>query len=136
MLKKYCALMLSFFIVFSLAACGNVQNGVVGTWVVTSYENEESEFSPDQIGELYGETAQLYNKYSLIFTASGNLTTIIPNFQDGSTHESKATYTVQDGYIEVLYDPDDHSKYELVDYYDGKIRIEITSGLMAIFEKQ
>ena len=44
MLKKYCALMLSFFIVFSLAACGNVQNGVVGTWVVTSYENEESEF--------------------------------------------------------------------------------------------
>lgn len=136
MLKKYCALILLLFILFSLAACGNSQNGVVGTWIVTSYENEEDDFSPDQIGELYGETAQLFNKYSLIFTSSGNLTTIMPNFQDGSTHESKATYTVQDGYIEVLYDPDDHSKYELLDYYDGKIRVEITSGLIAIFEKQ
>lgn len=124
------------FLLILLTGCGNSQSEVAGTWIVTSYENNEGEFSSDQIGELYGETAELFNKYSLIFTSSGNLTTIIPNLQDGSTHENKATYTVQDGYIEVLYDPDDHSKYELLDYIDGKIKIEISSGLIAIFEKQ
>lgn len=120
-------------LILSLTACGGNNDTITGTWVVAKYDNGEEIVSTDEVSELYGETAADFNKFSMTFTKSGNVTLIRPNYA-GGTDEVKLTYTVQDGTIE-LYDPDSTTDYELCDYNGNEIRIEITTGLTAIFTK-
>lgn len=135
MIKRFFAIMFAVFMCFSITGCGeNSEDSVVGTWVVSEYNDGESTISTDEIGDIYGETTFEFNKYSLIFTKSGNLTMIKPDFQ-GGTFETKLSYTIQDGYVEV-FDEDDSTQYELVEYGDGKISFEVTNGLTAILTKK
>lgn len=70
----------------------------------------------------------------MIFTKSGNLKIIKPDFQ-GGTIETSCSYTVQDGYVEVV-DPDNSANFELVEYNNGKIFFEVTTGLIATLTKK
>lgn len=117
-----------------LTACGGGGDTITGTWIVSEYDNGENTISTNEISELYGEVAAEFNKFSMIFTESGNVTLIRPDYT-GGTNEAKLAYTVQDGLVEI-YDPDDKTDYELYDYDGDKIRVEITNGLTAIFTKK
>lgn len=134
MVKRCVAAALTTVIFCILTACGGGQDAVVGTWIVDKYDNGEDIISTEEIGEIYGETTYEFNKYSMIFTKSGNLTMIRPDLH-GGTIESKYAYTVQDDYIEV-YDPDEPSKFELVDYEDGIISFEVSSDLLVLLKKK
>ncbi len=136
-MKPNKVLLLSTMLLLSivLSACGSGSgNDIVGTWTITEYDNGEEIFPADEIATLYGETAGEFNKLSMIFTSSGNVTLTRPDMQ-GGTSDLKLAYSVQDGYVEV-YDPDNTSNFELYEYQDNEIRIEVSSGLTAIFEKQ
>ena len=132
---KFRLLICILILAIALSACGSGSgNDIVGTWKVTEYDNGEEVFPADEIAALYGETAGEFNKLSMVFTNSGNVTLTRPDMQ-GGTSDLKLAYSVQDGYVEV-YDPDNTSNFELYEYQDNEIRIEVSSGLTAIFEKQ
>lgn len=135
MFKRILSAIFVVFVCFSFAGCsGNDEDGIVGTWVVSEYSDGENVISTDEIGDIYGETTYEFNKYSLIFTKSGNLKIIKPDFQ-GGTIETSCSYTVQDGYVEVV-DPDNSTNFELVEYNNGKIFFEVTTGLIATLTKE
>lgn len=135
MFKRILFAIFVVFVCFSFAGCsGNDKDNIVGTWVVSEYSDGESIISTDEIGDIYGETTYEFNKYSLIFTKSGNLKTIRPDFQ-GGTIETSCSYTVQDGYVEI-FDPDNTANFELIEYKNGKIFFEVTNGLIATLTKE
>ena len=51
------------------------------------------------------------------------------------TIETSCSYTVQDGYVEVV-DPDNSINFELVEYNNGKIFFEVTTGLIVTLTKK
>jgi len=133
--KKYIFLLLVILIfACGFVLCSGSHGSIVGTWAVVEYDNGEDKIKASKIGELYGEMANEFSKTSLIFTTNGNLTLIRPDML-GGVKETKIAYTVQDGYVEI-YDPDNPKKSELLEYADGKIRIEVSGGLTAILEKK
>ena len=115
-----------------LSACG--KSSIVGTWEISQYEVSDETISADEISDYLGENAKEFNKYSIVFTKTGNVTLTRPDFCGGTT-DIKLAYTVQDGQVE-LYDPDDTTDFELYPYEDGKIKIEIGGNVIAIFEKK
>lgn len=116
-----------------LTACGNSGDTIAGTWVVSGYDCDGEYVSTNDIGELYGETSENFNKISIIFTKNGNATLIRPNYT-GNTEEIELSYTVQDTVVEI-YDPDGATDYELLSYDGDELHVEIASGLTAILEK-
>lgn len=131
---SFVILLLTVLIFMSMSGCGSDQDSIVGTWVIEKYDSENGIISTDDIGIIYGEVASEFNKYSLIFTKTGNVTIIRPNML-GDITELNLAYTVQDGLIE-FYDPEDTSNFELYDYKNGRIYIEISNDLTAIFVKK
>lgn len=117
-----------------LSACGSGKNSIVGTWEISQYEVSDETISADEISDYLGDNAKEFNKYSIVFTKTGNVTLTRPDFRGGTT-DIKLAYTVQDGQIEI-YDPDDTTDFELYPYEDGKIKIEIGGNVIAIFEKK
>lgn len=118
-----------------LVGCGKKADSVVGTWVVKEYEIEDEVVSKDNIKDYLGELSEQNNKWQLDFTSNGNLVITSPNFADGDVNEEKASYSVQDGKIEV-FDPDDTSDFELIDFDGDNIRIELSSGFVIVLEKK
>ena len=131
---NFVILLLIVFIFMSMSGCGSDQDSIVGTWVIEEYDSENGIISTDDIGTIYGEMSSEFNKYSLTFTKTGNVTIVRPNML-GDTTELNLAYTIQDGLIE-FYDPEDTTNFELYDYKNSRIYIEISNDLTAIFIKK
>lgn len=130
---------ISFFLLIAtcltlLTGCNGKSGSVVGTWVVKEYELKDEVVSKDKIADYLGEMSAQNNKWQLDFTSSGNLVITSPNFSNGDVNEQKASYSVQDGKIEI-FDPDDTSDFELIDYDGKNIRIDMGGYIIVMVKK-
>lgn len=134
MKNRIIAALLAILMTIALVGCGGGSDSVVGTWVVKEYDLDGERVSTSKIGEYLGEIAAQNNAYELIFTSNGNLKITSPNFATGGTNESEASYSIQDGSIEV-YDPDDPTDFDLIEYDGENILIDMNGFTIVMAKK-